>query len=38
MTLFRIKKKWPKILPNGIIHGDLFIDNIFFNKKNFMDI
>ena len=24
-----IKKKWPKKLPNGIIHGDLFIDNIF---------
>jgi homoserine kinase type II len=30
-----IKKKWPKNLPSGIIHGDLFIDNIFFNKKNF---
>ena len=28
-----IKKKWPKKLPNGIIHGDLFIDNIFFQKK-----
>ena len=25
-----IKKKWPKKLPSGIIHGDLFIDNIFF--------
>ena len=28
-----IKKKWPKILPNGIIHGDLFIDNIFFKNN-----
>ena len=27
-----IKKKWPKKLPSGIIHGDLFIDNIFFNN------
>ena len=27
-----IKKRWPKKLPNGIIHGDLFIDNIFFIK------
>jgi len=30
-----IKKEWPKNLPSGIIHGDLFIDNIFFNKNNF---
>ena len=28
-----IKKKWPKDLPNGIIHGDLFIDNIFFKNN-----
>ena len=28
-----IKKKWPKKLPNGIIHGDLFIDNIFFKNN-----
>ena len=29
-----IKEKWPKKLPGGIIHGDLFIDNIFFiNNK-----
>ncbi len=27
-----IKKNWPSKLPQGIIHGDLFIDNIFFNK------
>ena len=30
-----IKNKWPKKLPVGIIHGDLFIDNIFFNKNKF---
>ena len=28
-----IKKRWPKKLPNGIIHGDLFIDNIFFKNN-----
>ena len=28
-----IKKRWPKKLPNGIIHGDLFIDNIFFRNN-----
>jgi len=28
-----IKNKWPKKLPNGIIHGDLFIDNIFFKNN-----
>ena len=28
-----IKKKWPKKLPSGIIHGDLFIDNIFFKSN-----
>ena len=30
-----IKREWPKNLPKGIIHGDLFIDNIFFNKDKF---
>ena len=34
-NLKEIKKEWPKNLPKGIIHGDLFIDNIFFNKNNF---
>jgi homoserine kinase type II len=33
-----IKKKWPKKLPNGIIHGDLFIDNIFFKKNKLSGI
>ena len=28
-----IKVKWPKKLPSGIIHGDLFIDNIFFKNN-----
>ncbi len=28
-----IRSKWPKKLPSGIIHGDLFIDNIFFKKN-----
>ena len=31
-NLIDIKKNWPTKLPKGIIHGDLFIDNIFFNK------
>jgi|TARA_B110000438_G_scaffold42742_1_gene42638 homoserine kinase type II len=34
-NLKQIKKDWPKNLPKGIIHGDLFIDNIFFNKDKF---
>ena len=33
-----IKKNWPKNLPNGIIHGDLFIDNIFFNRNKLSGI
>ena len=35
LNLKDIKKKWPKNLPTGIIHGDLFVDNIFFNKNKF---
>jgi len=33
-----IKKKWPKKLPSGIIHADLFIDNIFFKKNKLSGI
>ena len=33
-----IKKNWPKKLPSGIIHGDLFVDNIFFNKNKLSGI
>ena len=33
--LNQIKKNWPKNIPIGIIHGDLFIDNIFFHKNKF---
>ena len=38
MNFKDIKKKWPKKLPSGIIHGDLFIDNIFFNKNKLSGI
>jgi homoserine kinase type II len=34
-NLNEIKKEWPKNIPKGIIHGDLFIDNIFFNRNKF---
>ena len=34
-NLREIRINWPKNLPKGIIHGDLFIDNIFFDKKKF---
>ena len=37
-NLKEIKKNWPKKLPKGIIHGDLFIDNIFFNKNKLSGI
>lgn len=37
-NLKEIKKKWPKKLPTGIIHGDLFIDNIFFKKNKISGI
>ena len=34
-SLKKIKKGWPRKLTSGIIHGDLFIDNIFFKNKKF---
>ena len=34
---FYIKKNWPKNLPSGIIHQILFPDNVFFNKKIFLE-
>ena len=27
------KKNWPSNLPTGLIHGDIFPDNVFFNKN-----
>ena len=30
-----LKKSWPKNLSSGIIHCDLFIDNIFFYKNKY---
>ena len=33
-----IKKKWPEKLPRGIIHGDLFVDNIFFKRNELSGI
>tara|TARA_A100000164_G_scaffold372437_1_gene401727 strand:+ start:564 stop:1532 length:969 start_codon:yes stop_codon:yes gene_type:complete len=33
-----IKKNWPNKLPKGIIHGDLFIDNIFFKNNKLSGI
>ena len=38
VSLKEIKKDWPTNLPTGIIHGDLFIDNIFFNKDKLSGI
>ena len=37
-NLKNMKKDWPKNLPEGIIHGDLFIDNIFFEKNRLTGI
>ena len=37
-SLNSVEKKWPKDLPKGIIHADLFHDNIFFNKDKLSGI
>tara|TARA_B100000945_G_scaffold199711_1_gene160584 strand:- start:809 stop:1777 length:969 start_codon:yes stop_codon:yes gene_type:complete len=34
-NLINIEKDWPTNLPMGIIHGDLFSDNIFFKNNKF---
>ena len=34
-NLISIEKQWPKNLPSGIIHADLFSDNIFFKNNKF---
>ncbi len=38
INLKDINKNWPKKLPHGIIHGDLFIDNIFFKNNKLSGI
>ena len=37
-NLTSVEKNWPKNLPKGIIHADLFHDNIFFDKDKFSGI
>ncbi len=34
-NLLSIEKEWPRSLPSGIIHADLFSDNIFFKNNKF---
>ena len=34
-NLTSIEREWPKSLPSGIIHADLFSDNIFFKNNKF---
>jgi len=37
-NLDEIEKKWPNKIPSGIIHADLFPDNIFFKNNNLSGI
>jgi homoserine kinase type II len=37
-NLDEIEKNWPKNIPSGIIHADLFPDNIFFKDKKLSGI
>jgi len=37
-NLEEIERNWPKNLPSGIIHADLFTDNIFFKNKKISGI
>jgi len=37
-NLNEIETDWPKNIPSGIIHADLFPDNIFFNKNKLSGI
>ena len=37
-NLNEIEKNWPKNIPSGIIHADLFSDNIFFKNKKISGI
>ena len=37
-NLDNIEKNWPKNIPSGIIHADLFPDNIFFKKEKLSGI
>ena len=37
-NLLEIEKKWPKNIPSGIIHADLFPDNVFFKNNKLSGI
>jgi homoserine kinase type II len=37
-NLIDVEENWPKNLPSGIIHADLFSDNIFFKNEKFSGI